>query len=99
MRTSRLSDQIWRGDHNPEEGAALDGLVVPDALLLSHLHLEAELALPPSLAIPVSQHPLHTMPQDVNVSAANVLYPGLKTHLRQLRFQQDNVTAVRIGTI
>ena len=36
-----LGDQIGCGDHDPEEGAALEGLVVPDALLLRHLNCQA----------------------------------------------------------
>ncbi len=60
MRTSGLGHQIWRGNNNPQKGAALEGLVMPDALLLNHLHLETEPALAPALAIPLSQHPLHS---------------------------------------
>ena len=59
LLTSGLGDQVGRGNHNSEEGAALEGLVVPDALLLRQLHCEAVPALAPALAVPLRQHALH----------------------------------------
>ena len=64
--TSGLGDQIWGCHHNAQEGAALEGLIMPDALLLGHFNGQAEPALAPALAVPLGQHALRSMHSESN---------------------------------